>query len=98
MYLNIVVVYDVNTETAEGAKRLRHVAKICLDFGQRVQDSVFECTLLPKDMERFRARLLKVIDPELDSLRIYHLASNREEVVEVYGRDQYTDFRGPLMV
>jgi len=96
--MNILVTYDVNTQTQEGARRLRQVAKACEGFGQRVQDSVFECSIGPPDMERFRVRLLKIIDKSSDSLRIYRLAGNREEVVEVHGRDLYRDLSAPLIV
>ena len=96
--MNIVVVYDVNTQTPEGARRLRKVAKICEGYGQRVQDSVFECSVGPTDMELFRIRLLKVIVPLEDSLRIYKLPSKREEVVEVHGRDLYRNLSGPLII
>lgn len=96
--MNILVAYDVNTQTSAGARRLRQVAKTCLGFGQRVQDSVFECTIVETDMERFRARLLKIIDPVQDSLRIYKLHARREEVVEVHGRDLYRDYNAPLII
>lgn len=96
--MHILVAYDVNTQTSAGAKRLRHIAKICEGYGQRVQDSVFECSVGPADMERFRQRLLKVISVQEDSLRIYKLASKREEVVEVHGRDLYRDLSGPLII
>ena len=96
--MNILVAYDVNTQSPEGVRRLRHVAKICEGFGQRVQDSVFECSVGPADMERFRIRLLRVIVPLEDSLRIYKLHSKREEVVEVHGRDLYRNLSGPLIV
>ncbi len=96
--MNILVTYDVNTQTPEGARRLRQVAKICEGFGQRVQDSVFECSVGPTDMERFRIRLLKVIVPQVDSLRIYKLHSKREEVVEVHGRDLYRNLSDPLIL
>jgi CRISPR-associated protein Cas2 len=96
--MNILVAYDVNTQTPVGARRLRRVAKVCEGFGQRVQDSVFECTRDLSDMERFRERLLKIIDVKQDSLRIYKLHPRREEVVEVHGRDLYRDLAGPLIV
>ena len=96
--MNILVAYDVNTQTPAGARRLRQVAKACEGFGQRVQDSVFECSISPVDMERFRVRLLRIIDVGADSLRIYRLHPNREEVVEVHGRDLYRDFSAPLIV
>ncbi|HXG23795.1 MAG TPA: CRISPR-associated endonuclease Cas2 [Chthonomonadales bacterium] len=96
--MNILVTYDVNTETPAGRSRLRKVAKACLGFGQRVQLSVFECSLSAENLHRLRARLLKIIDVEQDSLRIYTLHGKREEVVEVHGRDMYTDFRVPLII
>jgi len=96
--MNLLVTYDVSTQTKAGEKRLRQVAKICLGFGQRVQDSVFECSISPVDMERFRSRLLKVIDTTEDNLRIYRLHSVREEVVEVHGRDFYRDLNAPLII
>jgi CRISPR-associated protein Cas2 len=96
--MNLLVAYDVNTQTAAGAKRLRRVAKICEGYGQRVQDSVFECSVTLSQLEQFRCRLLKVIDADDDSLRIYRLPADREEVVEVHGRDLYRDMRGPMIV
>ena len=96
--MNLLVAYDVNTQTAAGAKRLRRVAKICEGYGQRVQDSVFECSVTLSQLEQFRNRLLKVIDVQADSLRIYRLSSEREEVVEVHGRDLYRDMSDPMIV
>lgn len=96
--MNLVLTYDVNTETRAGQKRLRQVAKACEGYGQRVQDSVFECSISATEMERFRIRLLKIIDPKLDSLRIYRLHPDRDHVVEVHGVDLYTDFSAPLIV
>lgn len=96
--MNLLVTYDVNTQTVAGAKRLRQVAKVCEGFGQRVQDSVFECTISPSELETFRARLLAIIDVRQDSLRIYRLHIQREEVVEVYGRDLYRDLQAPLII
>jgi len=96
--MNILVAYDVNTEERAGQKRLRLVAKACKAFGQRVQDSVFECSITPTDMEKLRQRLLKIIDKDEDSLRIYTLPGNREKLVEVHGRDLYVDFSDPLVI
>ncbi len=96
--MNVLLTYDVNTETKAGQKRLRQIAKACEGYGQRVQDSVFECTISPTEMERFRIRLLKIIDPQIDSLRIYRLHPERDEVVEVHGVDLYQDFSAPLIV
>lgn len=96
--VNLLVCYDVNTLTPAGRRRLRRVALACKDFGQRVQLSVFEISVSPTNLERLRQRLLREIDPEEDSLRLYLLAGRREEVVEAYGRDQYVDFTAPLIV
>lgn len=96
--MNILVAYDVNTKSSTGARRLRQVAKVCEGFGQRVQDSVFECNVSPTDMERFRQLLMKIIEPQEDSLRIYKLHSRREEVVEVYGHDLYRNLSSPLII
>lgn len=96
--MNILVAYDVNTETKEGQTRLRRVAKTCEGFGQRVQFSVFECSLSDANLERLRSRLLKIIDVDSDSLRIYILRGRREEVVEVHGRDLYEDPMDPKIV
>lgn len=88
----------MNTQSETGQKRLRRVALVCQDYGQRVQYSVFECTLSETKLERFRQRLLKEIDPERDSLRLYYLGSDRDAVVESHGRDRYVDFTGPIIL
>ncbi|MFQ5597403.1 MAG: CRISPR-associated endonuclease Cas2 [Nitrospiria bacterium] len=96
--MNIVVTYDVSTETPEGRKRLRHVALECKNFGQRVQKSVFECTVNPMQYEVFIRRLLSIIEVEEDRLRIYRLTEPKEKHVEIYGLDGTIDFEGPLLV
>ena len=96
--MDVLVSYDVSTEDAAGRRRLRQVAKVCLNFGQRVQKSVFECTVTDMKLERLRQSLLKCIDPKADSLRIYRLLEPRAEHVEAYGRDTYVNFDGPLVV
>lgn len=98
MRKDILVSYDVNTEDKDGRRRLRRVAKICKDFGQRVQYSVFECSVNDMDMERFRTKLTKIINPEEDSLRIYHLRGLRDDYIETYGLDRYVDFQDDLLV
>ncbi len=98
MRTDILVSYDVNTEEAAGRRRLAKVARICKAFGQRVQYSVFECTVNEMDMERLRSRLVSTIKPEEDSLRIYQLKGRREEYIESYGIDRYIDFDEPLVV
>jgi CRISPR-associated protein Cas2 len=69
----ILLTYDVSTMTNAGKSRLRKVAKTCLDYGQRVQNSVFECKITPAQLVEFRNKLLTIIDSEIDSVRIYHL-------------------------
>jgi CRISPR-associated protein Cas2 len=94
----ILVTYDVNTETAEGKKRLRKVAKICENHGQRVQNSVFECLLEPAQWTALRARLIKVIDKEVDSLRAYFLGSNWKRRIEHIGAKPTYDPEGTLLI
>ena len=95
--MQVLVCYDVTTTTPEGRRRLRRIARVCLDFGQRVQQSVFECTLDETGLTRLRARLLDEIELEEDSLRLYRLLGKFEEVVESHGRDRRVDFEGPLI-
>jgi len=81
----IVVCYDVNTETREGRKRLRRVAQVCKNYGQRVQKSVFECQVDEMKYEQMRKKLLKEVNLELDNLRLYRLTEPREKRVEEFG-------------
>lgn len=81
----IVVAYDVNTEDAKGRKRLRNVAKACVGFGQRVQNSVFECFLDTAQLIQLKAKLSNIIDKEHDSVRIYNLGSNYRGKTEHMG-------------
>lgn len=81
----IVVAYDVSTETAKGRKRLRRVAQVCKNFGQRVQKSVFEIQVNEIKFEDLRRKLLKEIDPREDNLRLYRLTEPRDNHVETYG-------------
>jgi CRISPR-associated protein Cas2 len=97
--MNILVTYDIaDTESREGARRLRKVAIICKDYGQRVQFSVFECEINEMQFEVFRSKLMKVVDPKLDSLRFYKLMGGRDRAVEAYGVDKYVDFNEPLIL
>lgn len=96
--MDILVAYDVNTTTKEGRTRLRKVAQVCQGHGQRVQYSIFECTVNEAQMQIFRTRLLKVIDQREDSLLIYRLHGQRQDVVESYGRAHYVDYNEPLIV
>ncbi len=81
----VLVTYDVNTETAAVRKRLRKVAKACVDHGQRVQHSVFECILDAAQYAVFKAELAALIDPSSDSLRFYQLGNNYKTKVEQIG-------------
>lgn len=81
----VLITYDVNTETGAGKKRLRQVAKICVNYGQRVQNSVFECALDPALLCVVKNKLLEVIDVETDSLRFYLLGNQYKSKIEHYG-------------
>jgi CRISPR-associated protein Cas2 len=94
----VIVCYDVNTETREGRRRLRRVAKACEGRGQRVQKSVFECQLDMAGMEDLERRLLAIIDTDLDCLRLYRLADTRGCEVREHGRFRVTDFDAPLVL
>ena len=94
----VLVTYDVSTVTPAGKSRLRRAAKACLDYGQRVQNSVFECKVDPAQLVAFKARLLEIIDPQTDSLRFYHLGSNWQHRVEHHGANGGYDVDGPLVV
>ncbi|MFQ3665840.1 MAG: CRISPR-associated endonuclease Cas2 [Sphingomonadaceae bacterium] len=93
----MLVAYDVNTETPAGRRRLRRVARACLDFGQRVQNSVFECEVNPAQWIALRARLISEIDPAKDSLRFYRLGAEGKRRVEHVGAKPSLDLDGPLL-
>jgi CRISPR-associated protein Cas2 len=93
----VIVSYDVSTETTAGRRRLRRVAKACLDFGQRVQQSVFECMVDPEQWTRLRQRLVDEFNPKEDSLRFYFLGSNWKRRVEHLGARPSVDPEGPLI-
>lgn len=94
----VLVTYDVNTETAEGRRRLRRVARLCQNLGQRVQKSVFECLVDPGQWARLRHRLIEEIDEETDSLRFYFLGKNWRPRVEHVGAQISLDQERPLIV
>lgn len=93
----MLVAYDVNTETPAGRRRLRRVGRACLDFGQRVQNSVFECEVDPGQWTALRARLVAEIDPTVDSLRFYRLGADGRRRVEHVGAKPAFDLDGPLL-
>jgi CRISPR-associated protein Cas2 len=94
----ILITYDVNTTTPEGRKRLRLVAKACLNHGQRVQNSVFECVLDATQDASLRFRLRQMIDPTQDSIRFYRLGNNWKNRVEHFGAKASFDPEGVLMI
>ncbi|GAB6039652.1 CRISPR-associated endonuclease Cas2 [Endothiovibrio diazotrophicus] len=94
----VLITYDVKTDGVEGQRRLRRVAKVCRDYGQRVQYSVFECLVDPAQWTLLRARLVEEIDPAHDSLRFYFLGANWKRRVEHVGAKAAYDPEGPLIV
>jgi len=94
----VLVSYDVSTVAPGGQRRLRRVAKACVDYGQRVQYSVFECIIDPAQWAFLRQRLIDEIDPKVDSLRFYFLGSNWKRRVEHIGAKKTLDQEGPLIV
>lgn len=82
----VLVTYDVETVSNDGQKRLRKVAKLCVNYGQRVQNSVFECVIDPANFAKLRLQLLEVIDKEKDSIRFYFLGSKWNRKVEYIGK------------
>lgn len=94
----VLVAYDVNTESAEGRRRLRKVAKSCENFGQRVQNSVFECLIDPTQWVTLKSQLENIFDPEKDSLRYYFLGKNWKNRVEHLGAKPGYDPEGSLVI
>ncbi len=94
----VLVTYDVSTETKEGQRRLRRVARECTNMGQRVQKSVFECLVDPVQWVALRNRLENLIDSECDSLRFYFLGKNWKPRVEHVGAKPSYDPEGPLII
>ncbi|UUO04511.1 CRISPR-associated endonuclease Cas2 [Blastopirellula sp. J2-11] len=93
----VLVTYDVNTENREGRRRLRQIAKTCLDYGQRVQYSVFELKVDPAQWAACKAKLTDLMNPAKDSLRFYYLGSNWKRKVEHCGAKPSLDVDGPLI-
>ncbi len=94
----ILVTYDVSTETPAGRRRLRRVAKVCQDYGQRVQKSVFECKVNATTRELLEQELLEEINEAEDNLRIYRLHEPLADNVQEFGKFKAVDFDAPLMV
>ena len=91
-----LIAYDVDTSTPAGERRLRRVAKCCVNHGQRVQNSVFECLADAATMVQVKRELLQIIDPELDSLRFYNLGNSYKTKIEHYGAHPTYDPEGFL--
>jgi CRISPR-associated protein Cas2 len=94
----VLITYDVCTSDAAGRKRLRHVAKMCLNYGQRVQNSVFECQVDAAELAVLKAKLLKLIDTASDSLRLYSLGNHYKNKVEHFGVKPSFDVTEPLII
>ena len=94
----VLITYVVSTEDSAGKSRLRRVAKECVNYGQRVQNSVFECLLDSSQVLVLKKRLLSLIDEKKDSLRIYYLGNNYQSKIEHYGVKDSYDPEGILMV
>lgn len=94
----VLITYDVSTTSPEGRKRLRNVAKQCVNFGQRVQNSVFECLLDPAQFVMLKNKLEKIINTDEDSLRYYSLGSNWRRRVEHVGAKAAFDPEGSLII
>ena len=94
----VLITYDVNTETAAGRSRLRKVAKQCVNYGRRVQNSVFECILDNAQCLMLKASLIDIIDEEVDSLRFYYLGNKYQTKVEHVGVDRGMAADQPLIL
>ncbi len=95
----LLITYDVNVESSGGRKRLRDISKTCLDYGMRVQNSVFECEISPFQWVELKGKLLDIHDSGKDSLRFYYLGSNWQRRVEHYGAKPGRDIlRDPLVL
>lgn len=92
----VLITYDVSTVHSDGKRRLRRVAKLCLNYGQRVQNSVFECEINPAEFTLLKSQMLKIIDNENDSIRYYNLGEKYRSKIEHIGAkpiDFISDFQ-----
>ena len=94
----ILITYDVDTKTESGSKRLRKVAKECVNYGHRVQNSVFECFVTEVQLLQLRRNLLSIINLEKDNVRFYHMGDNWHNKVESFGIDTSVDMNSELIV
>ena len=94
----VLITYDVNTETAAGRARLRKVAKQCVNYGRRVQNSVFECRVDAAQYAKLKHLILQEIDPQKDSIRFYSLGNNYSAKVEHFGVEYGIKLDEPLIL
>lgn len=94
----VLITYDVSTEDAAGRKRLRQIAKQCINYGQRVQNSVFECTVDAAQCKELQHKLLGIMDQKKDSLRFYYLGNQYKGKVEHFGIRPSCDMEGVLII
>ena len=94
----VLITYDVNTQDAEGVRRLNKIAKLCVKYGQRVQNSVFECLLESSSYKTLQHELLKIADLEKDSLRFYNLGQNYSRKIEHFGFKESYDPQDSLII
>jgi CRISPR-associated protein Cas2 len=94
----VLITYDVSTESADGKTRLRKVAKQCVNYGRRVQNSVFECEMDATKCREVKEILREIIDESKDSLRFYYLGNNYKNKVEHFGIKKSFDVKAPLII
>lgn len=94
----VLITYDISSEDPEGSARLRRIAKHCLDYGVRVQYSVFECDITPDQWVVLKNKLLQTYQPKTDSLRFYYLGSKWKPKVEHYGAKETVDIFGSTLI
>lgn len=94
----VLITYDVNTEDVGGRKRLRQIARQCTNYGQRVQNSVFECLVDAAQCKQLQSKLLRILDKEKDSLRFYYLGNHYETKVEHFGVKTSYEPEGVLII
>ena len=94
----VLITYDVNTQNKDGIKRLNKISKLCVNYGQRVQNSVFECLIESADFVNLKDRLCSTMDLEKDSIRFYYLGKNYDRKIEHYGTKKTYEPEGLLLV
>ncbi|GAC40767.1 CRISPR-associated endonuclease Cas2 [Paenibacillus popilliae] len=94
----VLITYDVRTTTSAGQRRLRRVSKLCQNYGQRVQNSVFECNVDAAQLASLKIQLVDLIEQKEDSLRFYQLGNNYKNKVEHIGVKESIDMEGPLII